>query len=70
MGTLVRDELIAYLTHYTSKLPQYRNLSMICSANQLTGFYMMATSAFSDFITMIKIGPNIGYSYHPISYEM
>ena len=30
----------------------------------------MATSAFSDLITMINIGPNIGYSYHPISYEM
>ena len=30
------------------KLPSYRNHQLICRANQLTGFYMMATLAFND----------------------
>ena len=29
---------------------------MICSANQLTGFYMMATLAFNDLILEAKFG--------------
>ena len=28
---------------------------MICSANQLTGFYMMATLAFNDLIEFVKL---------------
>ena len=30
-------------------LPSYRNQSLICIANQLTGFYMRATLAFNGF---------------------
>ena len=37
---------------------------MICSANQLTGFYMMATLAFNDLILEAKFGgdPQLGKS--------
>ena len=31
---------------------------LICSANQLTGFYMMATLAFNELREMRTFGPN------------
>ena len=39
-----------YLTHKEPVLPSYRNQStsqLICTANQLTGFYMRATLALN-----------------------
>ena len=47
----------AYLTHYMPVLPSYRNQSieLICSANQLTGFYMRATLAFNGLINLMQV---------------
>ena len=40
------------LTHQTPKLPSYKNQSidLLCTANQSTGLYMMATLVFNDLI--------------------
>ena len=39
---------VSLLTHFTPKLPSYRNHLIDLRANQLTGFHMMATLVFNE----------------------
>ena len=47
-GIVVHYFIQTRLTHSRAKLSSYRKQSVICSANQLTGFYMKATLAFNE----------------------
>ena len=43
------------LTHEVSVLPSYRTSQLICTANQLTGFYMRATLAVNELNAKVTI---------------
>ena len=49
------------------KLPSYRNSQLICIANQLTVFYMMATLAFNEVIHRVIAKQLVkGKHTHPV----
>ena len=48
------------------KLPSYRNKSLICRANQLTGFYMLAILAFNELIKRLP-GACIFFKINPLN---
>ena len=45
--------LIIFIPHLFNQKPHFNPVNPVCSANKLTGFYMMATLAFNELIKLL-----------------